>query len=196
MTLVEEEYTPSRTAQGDLETSWGTLYRPLSDGRQILVMLGVFFGGPAIGWTIGHLPADLSESARTVLCIPFALVFFAGYALWVARLQTIAWEGLGRSVFRALFSILIKRQKPKSLEEVLPTKQQLVEMAVRAQRAGASFWPVSWPIAVLAGASTLSFDTAANRSLLFMLVFGSVLSWGYTLARLGRRGCLPFMESE
>jgi hypothetical protein len=67
-------------------------------------------------------------------------------------------------------------------------------MAVRAQKAGASFGPASWPVGLLAGLIATMFDSATGTVALFLLVTLTCLAWGYLLARLGRRGWLPFME--
>lgn len=177
-----------------IETTHGRLYRPLPHGYQILVLIAAFAGGPAFGWIIGAIPGDLSETARTMICVPFVLIFFLGYAAWVARLNAIAFEGLGRSLLKAFFFLILRRQCPKNLEEVLPTKEKLLEMAVKAQKAASSFGPVSWPIALVAGLAALLIETEMGSLALAFLVAASCLAWGYGLAYLGRRGCLPFME--
>jgi hypothetical protein len=177
-----------------LDTPYGRLYRPLGEWAQIGVLVGVFFAGPALGWLIGQLPGDLSETARTVLCVPYVAIFFVGYALWIARLNAIAFDTIGRSLLKALFVLVVRKQKPKSVQDVLPSKDKLLEMAVRAQKAGASFGPASWPIAIAAGLTATLFDSTAGPVTLFAPVVSSSIAWGYLLARLGRRGWLPFME--
>jgi hypothetical protein len=177
-----------------LDTPHGRIYRPLGFWWQALVLAAAFFGGPAVGWLVGGIPGDLSETARTALYVPYVLIFFLGYAAWVARLKAIAFDTIGRSLLKALFLLIVRRQAPKSVEEVLPSKEKILEMAVRAQMAGASFGPASWPVALAAGLAAMLFDSAAGTIQLFILVAGSCLAWGYLLARLGRRGWLPFME--
>jgi hypothetical protein len=179
-----------------LDTPHGRLYRPLGQWWQILVLVAVFFGGPALGWLVGRVPGDLSETARTVLYVPYVAIFFLGYAAWVARLNAIAFDTIGRSLLRALFLLIVRRQPPKAAADVLPSKEKLLEMMVRAQKAGASFGPASWPVAVLAGLIAMMFDSATGALVLFLLVTLTCLSWGYLLARLGRRGWLPFMEES
>jgi hypothetical protein len=177
-----------------LDTPHGRLYRPLSDWRQILVLVAVFFGGPALGWLVGQISGDLSDKARTVLYVPYIAIFFLGYAAWIARLNAIAFDTIGRSLLKALFLLIVRRQPPKSPEDVLPSREKLLEMAVRAQKAGASFGPASWPVAILAGLIAMMFDSATGGVALFLLVAFTCLAWGSLLARLGRRGWLPFME--
>lgn len=181
---------------GGLETPYGTLYRPLREGRQLLVLLAAFAAGPACGYLVAELLGDLSKAAQTALYVPYVLIFFAGYALWVARLNAIAFEGIGWSLIKALFNLIVRRRKPKQLHDVLPSKEKLLEMMVRAQKAGASFSPVAWLIAPPTGLMSLMFDSGVERSLRFALVTASCVLFGQVLARLGRRGWLPFMEEE
>ena len=181
-------------AGGFMDTPYGRLYRPIGQWQQIAVLVAVFFGGPALGWLVGRIPGDLSESARTALCVPYVLVFFLGYAAWVARLNAIAFDTIGRSLLKALFLLIIRRRPPGSAEDVLPSREKLLEMAVRAQKAGASFGPASWPVALLAGLIAMMFDSATGAFARFLLVALTCLAWGHFLAWLGRRGRLPFME--
>lgn len=177
-----------------LDTPHGRLYRPLGQWEQLGVLVAVFFGGPAVGWVVGRIPGDLSETARAVVYVPYVAILFLGYAVWVARLNAIVFDSIGRSLLRALLLLIVRRRVPASAEAVLPTKEKLLEMAVRAQKAGASFGPASWPVALLSGLAALLFDSTAAAPALFLLVVLSCLAWGYLLARLGRRGWLPLME--
>jgi hypothetical protein len=181
---------------GDLDTPYGRLYRPLHQWAQIAVLFAAFCAGPAIGWLIGHVPGDLSETARTMIYVPFVLVFFAGYALWIARLNAIVFDVLGRSFLKAFLLMLIRRRKPESFQDLVPTREKLLQMAVRAQKAGASFAIPGWPIGLIAGLLSVFFQSGFGAVALFLLLSSSVIGWGYLLAILGRRGYLPFMESE
>jgi len=183
--------------QGDkLETPYGTLYRPLSDGKQLLVALAAFFGSLGMGHVVGLVPGDLSDAAKVVLHLPYILVFFVGYASWVARLSAIAFDGIGRSILKVLWNLIVHRRKPRNAEEVLPAKDKLLEMAVRAQRAGGGFWRVSWSVAVLFALLSLTFESRMPGTSLAFLVLVTVLGWGFLLGRLGGRGWLPFPEEE
>lgn len=179
-----------------LETPHGRLYPPLAQGRQIAVVVVAFFGWIALGWLAGRVPGDLSETAMTVLYIPYALIFFLGYALWIARLRSIVFQGLGRAVLKAVFQVLVLRRKPPSMDEVIPSQEKLLEMMVRAQRAGTSFALVGWPVGLVAGPTALLFDTPMNSTALFLLVSATCIGWGHLLGRLGRRGWLPFAEES
>ncbi|MGE0487137.1 MAG: hypothetical protein AB7Q81_23495 [Gammaproteobacteria bacterium] len=76
----------------------------------------------------------------------------------------------------------------------MPSEGKLLELAVRAQRAGVAFRPASYPLAVLAGFAALVIETRVSAGGMFLLVAGSCVAWGATLGWLGRRGWLPFTE--
>lgn len=183
-------------APASVETPHGRLHRPLGHGRQGLVLVAAFFGGPALGWVVGSVPGDLSEAARTFLYVPFVAIFFLGYAAWIAHLKVIAFKGLGVPLLRALFLLVVHRRKPQSVGEVLPSRDTLLAMAVKAQAAGAAFRRVGWLVAVGAGLIAALFDSAMNGGARFALVAAACVAWGYALSLLARRGWLPIMEES
>lgn len=189
-------FDPTEMPDGKLETPHGPLYRPLPHSKQLLVVVGAFLGSLGMGHIVGLVPGDLSEAASVGLHLAYLLVFFVGYATWVAKLSAIAFDGIGRSVFRVLWDLIVHRRKPRSAEEILPTREKLLEMAVRAQRAGGSFWRASWSIAVLFALIAMSFDSRMSGTSLALLVLVTVLGWGFLLGRLGSRGWLPFPEED
>ena len=79
--------------------------------------------------------------------------------------------------------------------DVLPSRERLLEMLVRAQ-AGASFAPVGWLVGLGAGLAATLFTSQVSASGLFLVVVATSGAWGHLLARLGRRGWLPFPEEE
>jgi hypothetical protein len=190
---IEVEEAPGTTT---VDTPHGRLRKPLGTGRQGLVLVAAFFGGPMLGWAVGQVPLDLSETARTLLYVPFVAVFFLGYAAWIARLKVIAFQALGAPLLRTLFLLIVRRRKPKSIEEVLPTREKLLEMAVRAQMAGASFRRVGWFVGVGAGFVAALFDSSMDAAARFVLVSATCVAWGYALSLLARRGWLPIMEES
>ena len=121
-------------------------------------------------------------------------VFFLGYTLWVARLHAIAFDGLGKSVLKSLFLLVLRRQRPNSLEDVLPSKEKLLKMAVRGQKSGASFVVVGWPIGIVSGLVGVLFESAMSFAALFAVFALPSIAWGYLLGFIGRRGWLPIMD--
>jgi hypothetical protein len=180
--------------KGQLQTEAGFLYRPPGWAVQIAVAAAAFFGGPALGWGIGGLMPGISDDARTFLCVPFVAVFFLGYALWLARLNALAFNFIGKGLLRALFMLLVRRRKPERLEDVLPSKEKILEMLVRGQRAASSFLAVSVPVAIVAGTVVMFYETPLSPAMRWALVGGGCVGWGWALSFLGRRGILPFPE--
>jgi len=192
---AKDGFTPTNVPAEGLETPYGYLYRPLPAAWQIVVTFAAFAGGPAFAWVIGQVPGDLSQTARAALFVPIVAIFFLGYGLWIARLNAIAFHGIGWRLLKSLFNLIVLRRKPESLADVMPSREQLLEMMVRAQKAGASFAPVGWLVGIFAGLAATLFDSALQPTNLFLLVAGSCVIWGYLLAWLGRRNWLPFMEN-
>jgi hypothetical protein len=177
-----------------LDTPSGRLYRPRPQLQQISVLVGTFAGGPLIGWTAARFIGDLSEDASALLWLPFSLIFFLGYAVWLSRLGAIVFDTIGRSVLRALFVWLVRRRRPDPARDVLPSRDALLAMLVRAQKAGASFAPVGWLIAPAAGLGAAVVTSRQSPSGRFLLIAVTCVAWGHLLAWLGRRGWLPFPE--
>jgi hypothetical protein len=69
-------------------------------------------------------------------------------------------------------------------------------MAIKVQKAASSFFWVSVPIALTAGAAALLMDTSAELSHRVLVVSGSCVAYGWALAWLGRRGYLPILEES
>ena len=186
----------AETPSQDIDTPYGTLHAPKSVGVQFAVLATVFVGGLVIGNIVGRALGGVSDAAQVFLYLPFLAILFLGYALWVARLQAIAFDGMGRGILKALFSLFVKRQKPKGLQDVIPSEEKLREMAVRAQKAAWSFLTMSVPIGGGAVLIAAFFDAHASFALSIMLVGGTCIAWGYVLSLLGRSGYLPLPEGE
>jgi hypothetical protein len=159
-------------------------------------MAAAFFGSAAVGHAVGLIPGDLSENARGVLYVPPMLVFFMGYATWMARLQGLAFTTITWGLLKALFRLAVRRQKPSSVADVLPSRDDLLKMAVLGQKAGASFAPIGWLVGLPAAGVASLFDSQLSALARFALVAFAIVAWGHVLARLGRRGWLPFPEGE
>jgi hypothetical protein len=174
-----------------LETPHGTLYQPRPLGLQILLLAIAFLGGPAVSWAMTQV-FQLSTSASWLLYVPLTLVFFLGYALWAARLAAIAFDTIGRGLLWALFKLIVQRKKPEKLEDVLPSRDKLERMVVRAQRAGWSFLVVAIPLGVAAALLSIIIGSD-NPAALPVTV---CILWGYILGFLARHGYLPLPESD
>ena len=133
-----------------LETAYGRLYRPQSQGTQIIALIVAFVASMSLGSWVATIAGDLSTAAHVVFHIPYALVFFFGYGLWVTRVNAIVFDTIGRSVLKALWQMIVHRKRPDAAETVLPSREKLLELLVRVQKGGASFRGISWPIAALA----------------------------------------------
>jgi hypothetical protein len=179
-----------------LETPHGRLYRPQSQSKQILVLIAAFVASMSLGGWVAAIPGDLSTAAQVVFHIPYVLVFFLGYGLWVARINAIVFDTIGRSVLKALWQLIVHRKQPDARETILPSKEKLLEMLVKAQKGGASFRSISWGVAPLGVLVGLLCESAMPEMQLVILLVVTVLVWGYLLGFLGRRGWLPFPEGD
>ena len=179
-----------------LETPHGRLYRPQSQSKQILVLIAAFVASMSLGGWVAAIPGDLSTAAQIAFHIPYVLVFFLGYGLWVARINAIVFDTIGRSVLKALWQLIVHRKQPDARETILPSKEKLLEMLVKAQKGGASFRSISWGVAPLGVLVGLLCESAMPEMQLVILLVVTVLVWGYLLGFLGRRGWLPFPEGD
>jgi hypothetical protein len=179
-----------------LETPHGRLYRPQSQSKQILVLIAAFVASMSLGGWVAAIPGDLSTAAQVAFHIPYVLVFFLGYGLWVARINAIVFDTIGRSVLKALWLLIVHRKQPDARETILPSKEKLLEMLVKAQKGGASFRSISWGVAPLGVLVGLLCESAMPEMQLVILLVVTVLVWGYLLGFLGRRGWLPFPEGD
>lgn len=178
---------------GARQTPYGTLYEPKSIAIQIALLIGGFVGGPAVGWILGLIVQGLSPTGKLLICIPPTLVFFLGYGLWSARLAAIVFDMIGKSILRALFHIIVRRRKPVGVEDVLPDRAKLEQMAVKAQKAAWSFVIIAVLIGPISGLLLLLFSAGILAS---AAVGSSCLLWGYLLGVLGRRGFLPLPQAQ
>jgi hypothetical protein len=179
-----------------LATPYGHLYRPQSQGKQILALIAAFAVSMSFGGWTAAVPGDLSTAATVALHIPYVLVFFLGYGLWVARINAIVFDTIGRSVLKVLWHLIVHRKQPDAKETILPSREKLLEMLVKAQKGGASFRAIAWPAAALGVFLGLLCESAMPRMQLAALLAASTLAWGYLLGFLGRRGWLPFPEGD
>jgi hypothetical protein len=176
------------------ETPHGLLYAPAKQGRQLLNFVGAFIASILVGFIPRLAFGELSDAARTLLHVPFVLVFAFGYAGWAARLQALGVELLGRSLFKVLLQLILFRRKPRSLADVIPDRDKFLQLAVRGQKAASSFFIASFPVALLSAFAVLFIKTELGWFLRIPVIVVLVVLWGWWLMRLGRRGHLPFPE--
>ena len=181
-------------SQDKRETPFGTFYRPRSIALQMIILLGGLLSILLIGWLISHALGGVSKNAQIFLFIPFFLILVLGYGLWLSRLEALAFEIIGKGILRALYDLIVKRERPDNLKSFLPPKEKLEEIAVRAQRAASSFFIVAIPIAIGAGLAALFIESPTSVWLRVCVISGSCLLWGLFLKNLGRRGYLPLPE--
>ena len=179
-----------------LETAYGRLYRPQSQGTQIIALIVAFVASMSLGSWVATIAGDLSTAAHVVFHIPYALVFFFGYGLWVTRVNAIVFDTIGRSVLKALWQMIVQRKQPDARETILPSREKIIELLVRVQKGGASFRGVSWPIAALALPVGLLSESSMRGMQLVALLAATILAWGFFLGFPGRRGWLPFPEGD
>ena len=177
-------------------TPYGLIYPPRSIARTLAAFFGSGIGGALFGFLLSELVGATTDAGRIVCLAPFPLVLGLGYSLWVARLQALFMEGLGRSLMRATWRLVRFRQLPEDMNEVLPNEEQLTKLAVRAQKAASSFVVVAVPIGALFGLLAAFVTSGLARLGSPPLLAGACLAYGALLYRLGRRGYLPMGESE
>lgn len=183
--------TPFETAK----TPYGMLYEPRGGAVQFCTLGLGFFGGPIVGMAVGSMLGGLSEMAELLLFLPFVAIFFLGYALWVGRLNLLAFDTVGRSAFRALFSLLVMRQQPRHAEAFLPDEGRILELAVKGQKAAWSFLAVAVFIALGSIGVAIAIEAEMNAGQRVLTVGGACLLWGYCLGWLGRHGYLPIGDT-
>jgi MFS family permease len=177
-------------------TPYGKLYAPKQGLVQFVTTFLAFVGGPLVGMLVGAFLGHVSEGAQIVLYLPFVAIFFLGYGLWVSRLNLLGFNLIGRGLLKAVFTLLVLRRKPKSIDEVLPSPEKFVEAAVKAQKAGWSFFVMSFPVACVAMVAGLIMDADMGGLERAAVIGVACLVWGYTLGWLARRAYLPFMDGE
>lgn len=178
------------------ETPFGKLYTPQRTLVQFAVFCAAFFGGPLLGMLVGQVLGGLSETAQTALYVPFVAIFFLGYGLWVSRLNMLGFNLLGRGLLKTFFMLIVLRRKPASIEDILPSPEKFVEAAVKAQKAGWSFFVMSIPVACVSALLAMIVDAETGAVGRAAVVGGACLFWGYCLGWLARHGYMPFMDGE
>jgi len=177
-----------------IATPVGHLYCPPNQGKQVLFLIASFFSAIILGLLISGIPDDLSEFATGVICFVFLLVFFLGYGLWIGLVSALLFSSVKWPMLKIFVKLIARKKKPTSLNELLPEREMLIELMVRAQKYSGTFFILSWPIGFVGGFVTLFMKTSMGSVFLFMLIIIGSAIYGFLLSYFGRRGYLPFPE--
>lgn len=191
---MKDQRAKSEIPPEGLQTTHGYLYNPPKLSKQILSLLASFFGAIFLGWVVSSIPGGLSDFAKGFFYIPYILVFFLGYAAWISWLNVIVFDTIKWPLLKTLFGFLLRKEKPESIQSLMPSKEKVIEIMVRAQKATRTFSLLSWPIGIACGLAVMFVSSSANPVFIFFLVSLSSVAFGYTLSYFGRRGYFPFPE--
>jgi hypothetical protein len=177
-----------------MDTPKGYLYNPPKQGKQILFLIAAFFTAIFLGFIVSSIPGDLSNFATGVICFVFLMVFFLGYGLWVGLVSALLFSSVKWPLFKIFAKVFIRKERPASLNELLPEREKLIELMLKAQKYSRTFLILSWPIGFAGGLATMFMKTSTNSAYLFVIVMLCVVIYGFTLSYFGRRGYFPFPE--
>ncbi len=176
------------------KTPYGPLYQPVSRILQFSILFVAVVISLILGAILGASIERDSIGVYFYVVMPYFSVIVFGYVFWVARLKTLAFGVLGKSVLWAVIKVFILRRKPEKLEELMPSREKFEEMAVLAQAAAACFWRVAIIMAGIWLVSVIFLSAFLPHTGFAIIVFASVILWGVILSYLGRRGYLPILE--
>jgi hypothetical protein len=177
-----------------IETERGHLYLLPGTGKQILFLVSSFCTAILLGFIVSSIPGDLSDFAKGVLYFVYILIFILGYGAWASWLGAIAFKSFKLPLMKILFGVFIRKEKPDSLEKLLPAREQAIEILVRSQKAAIMFFILSWPIGILGGIAALFMTTSISVLYFFIIIVITAVMFGYILFYFGRRGYLLFPE--
>jgi hypothetical protein len=177
-----------------IETGRGHLYPLPKQGKQILFLVSGFFKAILLGFIVSSIPGDLSAFAKGVIYFVYILIFILGYGAWASWLGAIAFKSFKLPLMKILFRVFVRKEKPDSLEKLLPAREQAIEILVRAQKAAIIFFILSWPIGILGGVASLFMNTSISAIYFFIIIVISAVMFGYLIFYFGRRGYLFFPE--
>ena len=106
-----------------IETSRGHLYPLPGTGKQILFLISGFFTAILLGFIVSSIPGDLSDFAKGVIYFVYILIFILGYGAWASWLGAIAFKSFKLPLMKILFKVFVRKEKPDSLEKLLPTQR-------------------------------------------------------------------------
>jgi len=191
---MKEQHSKINIPPEGIETPLGYLFNPPGLGKQIISLVLSFFVAIFLGWVVGSIPGDLSDFARGIIIFSYLFVFILGYAAWIVWLNIIVFGSIKLPILKIIFGFLVRKEKPKSVYDLLPAREKVIEIMVRAQKATRIFFLLSWPIGIVGGIAVMFLKTSASTLLLSITVAVSAVAYGYALSYFGRRGYLPFPE--
>lgn len=159
---------------------------------QAAAIIAAVLVGPVAGWAIAKWVAPGSGFASFIGFMALPLVLGAGYAVWRAAVASILIRTVSRGLLRALYSLLVKRTRPKS-EDVLPDAERISAFLHESIRAAGSFARVGLAIGIVAGI-LMAIAAPAARVAGFVLVFAACALYGRGLTHLAREGYLPMPD--
>jgi len=191
---MNEETTFQSIPPEGVATPKGHLYLPPNPGKQVLFIIVAFFSAILLGFIVSSIPGDLSNFATGVICFVYLLVFFLGYGLWIGLVSALLFSSVKWPLFKIFAIVFIRKEKLDSLSELLPEREKLIELMVRAQKYSKTFFILSWPIGFAGGLATMFMKTSSSSVFLFIVVTVLAVLYGYALSYFGRRGYLPLPE--
>lgn len=176
------------------ETPSGRLYPPPKHGSQIIFFIAAFFIAMALGWIVSESAGNISELASGVIYFTYIIILFSGYAVWAAIAGSIAFRTIKVTLIKILFRFIIHKQKPASIEELFPTREEAAKIMVKVQKAARSFFILSIPVGFAGGFLSLFFNKDISSVILFIIITATSALYGYFLYYFGRRGYMPFPD--
>lgn len=177
-------------------TPHGAIHHPPAAGVQIAVTFAAFAASIGLGSLLDAAMRLESFGARFFAQAPFLLTFILGYSLWMARVRAVVFQTVGKGLLKALIIMLLRKRAPQRVEDILPSREKLLDLLARAQKAASSFALVSAPIGLLSALGLALFDATPAAAGRAAAVGTLCLLWGIALSALGRRGLLPIAEGE
>jgi hypothetical protein len=168
-----------------IETPFGHLYPLQKPGIQILAVIAAFIMSILLGLIVSSIPGQLSDLSKGIIYFTYLLVFILGYSAWVSILGALVFKTIKTPILKMLFRFFIYKEKPSSIEDVLPSREKLTELIVKAQKSARIFFILGWPIGL---------TKSINPVMYFVVILLISVIFGYVLYYFGRRGYFPFPE--
>lgn len=191
---MKAERTYNNIPPEGIATPNGYFYYPPTQGIQILFLIAAFFSAIFLGWLITNIAAIKSEFASGVLYFVFILIFFLGYGLWVGLASALAFSRIKWPLIKIIAKFFLRKEKPSSINDILPEREKLIEIMVRIQKYSRTFLFAGWTFGILGGLVSLFMTSSIHSILLFCLVLISLVIYGHLLFYFGRRGYFPLPE--